>query len=46
MQLYRATALIAVVFIVLLSVGYAADDRHEQEQGSSGTPSRDSRIYF
>jgi hypothetical protein len=46
MQLYRATALIAVIFIVLLCAGYAAADRDEQEQSSSSTPLRDSRIYF
>jgi len=40
MQLYRATALIAVVLIVLLSAGYAATDRVEQEQSSSSTQSR------
>lgn len=38
MQLYRATALIAVVLIVLLSAGYAAG---EQEQPpSAGVSSR------
>lgn len=42
MQLYRATALIAVVLIVLLSAGYAAVDRaeHEQEQEQSSFDSR------
>jgi hypothetical protein len=40
MQLYRATALIAVVLIVLLSAGYAATYRAEQEQSSSSTQSR------
>ena len=40
MQLYRATALIAVVLIVLLSAGYAAADRAEQEQGTSSTQPR------
>jgi hypothetical protein len=37
MQLYRATALIAVVLIVLLSAGYAAGER--DPQASSGTAS-------
>lgn len=40
MQLYRATALIAVVLIVLLSAGYAAADRAEQEQSPSSTQPR------
>jgi hypothetical protein len=35
MQLYRATALIAAVLIVVLSAGYAAAERTEQEQGLS-----------
>jgi hypothetical protein len=35
MPLSRATALIAVVFIVLLSAGYAAADRAEHEQAPS-----------
>lgn len=35
MPLSRATALIAVVLIVLLSAGYAAADRAEQENSSS-----------
>lgn len=35
MQLYRATALIALVLIVLLSVGYAAVEHTEAEQSSS-----------
>jgi hypothetical protein len=35
MPLSRATALIAVVFIVLLSAGYAAADRHEAAAGES-----------
>ncbi|MGH8690946.1 MAG: hypothetical protein ACREUS_07950 [Burkholderiales bacterium] len=42
MQLYRATALIAVVLIVVLSAGYAAAERAAQDQGISAT-SRDSR---
>jgi len=42
MQLYRATALIAVVLIVLLSAGYAADERGEPEQDLSRTASVDS----
>ena len=37
MQLSLATALIAVVLIVLLSAGYAAGDRAEPEQSSSST---------
>jgi hypothetical protein len=44
MQLYRATALIAVVLIVLLSAGYAADERVEHEQDLSRTASADSRF--
>lgn len=36
MQLYRATALIAVVLIVILSAGYAAAERSETDL--SGTP--------
>jgi hypothetical protein len=39
MQLYRATALIAVILIVLLSAGYAAAERTEQDQGLSGAAS-------
>jgi hypothetical protein len=35
MQLYRATALIALVLIVLLSAGYAAEEHAEPEQSSS-----------
>ena len=31
MQLYRATALIAVVLIVLLSAGYAAGESDDQD---------------
>jgi hypothetical protein len=42
MQLYRATALIAVVLIVVLAAGYAAAERTEQEQGLSRTASQDS----
>ena len=43
MQLYRATALIAVVLIVLLSAGYAADEHAaEQEQEFSVVVSEDS----
>ncbi len=42
MQLSRATALIAVIFIVILSAGYAAAERSAQDQGLSAT-SRDSR---
>jgi len=41
MPLSNATALIAVVLIVLLSAGYAAADRVEQETSSS---TRDSRF--
>jgi len=40
MQLYRATALIAVVLIVVLSAGYAAAER---EHESPRTSSQDSR---
>jgi hypothetical protein len=43
MQLYRATALIALVMIVVLSAGYAATERSEQEQDFSRTASQDSR---
>ena len=35
MQLYHATALIALVLIVLLSAGYAAGEQTEPEQSSS-----------
>ena len=35
MQLYRATALIALVLIVLLSAGYAAEEHEEPDQASS-----------
>ena len=35
MQLYRATALIAVVLIVVLSAGYAAAERTELETSAS-----------
>jgi len=35
MQLYRATALIALVMIFLLSAGYAAGEHDEPEQASS-----------
>jgi len=42
MQLYRATALIAVVLIVILSAGYATAERAGQDQGVSAT-SPDSR---
>jgi hypothetical protein len=38
MQLSRATALIAVVLIVLLSAGYAAADRAEQETSMNSGP--------
>ena len=44
MQLYRATALIAVVLIVLLSAGYAADEHAEHEADLSRTASVDSRF--
>lgn len=37
MQLSLATALIAVVLIVLLSAGYAAADRAGEEQSASST---------
>jgi hypothetical protein len=42
MQLYRATALIAVVLIVVLSAGYASAERGEQDSGLSSTSSQDS----
>ena len=42
MQLYRATALIAVLFIVVLSAGYAAAERSAEEQGLSSASSQDS----
>ncbi len=42
MQLYRATALIAVVLIVILSAGYATAEHTGQDQGMPGT-SFDSR---
>ena len=35
MQLYRATALIAVMLIVILSAGYAAGEHGEPAQSSS-----------
>ena len=35
MQLYRATALIALVLIVLLSAGYAAGEHNDAAQASS-----------
>jgi hypothetical protein len=35
MQLYRATALIALVMILLLSAGYAAGEHDQPEQASS-----------
>ena len=35
MQLYRATALIAVVLIVVLSAGYAAAERSGEDQDAS-----------
>lgn len=35
MPLYRATALIAVMLIVLLSAGYAAGEHLEDDQGLS-----------
>jgi hypothetical protein len=44
MPLYRATALIAVVLIVVLSAGYAAAERAEQEKSPSGTQSSGSRF--
>jgi hypothetical protein len=43
MPLDRATALIAVVLIVVLFAGYAAAERSEQDQDLSGTASQDSR---
>jgi hypothetical protein len=42
MQLYRATALIAVVLIVLLSAGYAAGEREAQApSGNASSPAPD-----
>jgi len=38
MQLSLATALTAVILIVLLSAGYAAAERTEVEQAPSSTP--------
>ena len=38
MQLYRATALIAVVLIVLLSAGYAAGEHNEAQASSLASP--------
>ena len=35
MQLYRATALIAVMLIIILSAGYAAGEHGGPEQASS-----------
>jgi hypothetical protein len=42
MQLYHATALIAVLLIVVLSAGYVAAEHGEPEQSSSTTQ----RVYF
>jgi hypothetical protein len=42
MQLYRATALIALVLAVLLSAGYAAGEHPEPEHVSSLTPASSS----
>jgi hypothetical protein len=39
MQLYRATALIALALAVLLCAGYAAEEQTDLEQVSSLTPS-------
>ena len=41
MPLYRATALIAVMLIVLLSAGYAADEAVDDEQEYSQAVSAD-----
>ena len=46
MQLYRATALIAVVLMVLLSVGYAGAERGEPEPNGSATQPRDASGQF
>jgi hypothetical protein len=43
MPLYRATALIAVMIMILLSAGYAAAERSGEEQGLSGTSPQESR---
>jgi hypothetical protein len=37
MQLYRATALIALVLIVLLSAGYAAGEQEQPAQRADST---------
>jgi hypothetical protein len=37
MQLYLATALTAIVLIVVLSAGYAASERAEQERARPAT---------
>jgi hypothetical protein len=38
MPLYRATALIAVLLIVLLSAGYAAAERDAADTGTNSGP--------
>ena len=43
MQLYRATALIAVLLIVALSAGYAAGEITEDDQDLTRTASEESR---
>jgi hypothetical protein len=43
MPLYRATALIAVMIMVLLSAGYAAGERTAEEQGLTKTSRKDVR---
>jgi hypothetical protein len=43
MPLSRATALIAVVLIVVLSAGYAAAERGGEDQDPSRTASQDSQ---
>jgi hypothetical protein len=43
MQLYRATALIAVLLIVALSAGYAAGESAEDDQDLTRTASEESR---
>ena len=43
MPLYRATALIALVLIVLLSAGYAAGEDHAADQDLIETASQESQ---
>lgn len=43
MPLYRATALIAVMLIVLLSAGYAADERSGEDPDLTESASQEAR---